>query len=204
MSNSRNRKKHSLKEYHHYFIRSGLYSFLWKNVFKFVAIIIVFVIALILLERYVIDIDTIFNYAFEHLDKELILLFFLLSETLMGLIPPDIFILWSNNFSSPFLMVTVLALLSYIGGILSYKLGGLIRLYPRINIYFHKKYDKNFQQVKKWGGIVIVFAALFPLPYSTICIIAGMLKYPLGRLALLGTTRLIRFYLYAIILFGVL
>jgi membrane protein DedA with SNARE-associated domain len=58
--------------------------------------------------------------------------------------------------------------------------------------------------IEKWGGLVIIMAALFPLPFAMISTIAGIVKYPFKTYLLYGLTRYIRFYLYAIVIFGAL
>ena len=197
-------KKHKNIIYHEYFKRSGLYKFLLENIFKIIIILAVFVVAYYLIDTYVIKIDTIFEYIFNKISPIFIIILFFISETILGLIPPDIFIIWSQQFTHPYIIVTILAIVSYLGGALSFKIGERLRLFPSVNNYLIKKYDKHVLLIKKWGGIIIVFSALFPLPYSSICMIAGMLKYPFTRLLLLGITRLLRFFLYAVILFGLI
>jgi membrane protein YqaA with SNARE-associated domain len=57
--------------------------------------------------------------------------------------------------------------------------------------------------LKSWGGFIIIVAALLPLPYSTMCLGAGMLKYSFKSLLLLGMFRIVRFFAYAAVLYQV-
>lgn len=129
---------------------------------------------------------------------------FLVSESLLGLIPPDFFILWANQFSYPWMWLFLLALVSYVGGLISYKLGRFMHNIPRIRVYLDAKFHVHIKQIHKLGGFLIVFAALFPLPYSAACMAAGIVRYPFNRLLWLGLTRILRFVLYALVLFKVL
>ena len=124
----------------------------------------------------------------------------------MGMIPPDIFIVWSKaRFpDTPYLLVTILATISYIGGIVAYYLGKLTLKSKRVKAYIKRKYEKNFDMIEKWGGLVIIMAALFPLPFAMISTVAGIVKYPFKTFLIYGLTRYIRFYLYAIVIFGAL
>ena len=198
-------KKKNIKQkaniYHNYYKRTGLYKIIGKSIFKIVIILLVLIIAGLVINKY-FNLEQFFTDIVESLNPYLVYLFFLASETFLGLIPPDIFIMWGKHFSEPYLVVTVLATLSYIGGIFSYKIGKLIRRIPRVNAYIEKKFDKNYRLIEKFGGAIIVVAALFPLPYSTISMIAGAVKYKYKTFLLLGLTRFLRFYLYAIVLYS--
>jgi membrane protein YqaA with SNARE-associated domain len=133
-----------------------------------------------------------------------VFLLFAVSESLLGLIPPDFFILWSRKFLQPWLIITFLAFISYFGGIVSYQLGTVLRNIPRISNYINQKFTSHFKKIKRWGALFIIVAALFPLPYSTICMVSGILNYPFKVFVFLGLVRIIRFYFYGAILFGLL
>jgi membrane protein YqaA with SNARE-associated domain len=45
----------------------------------------------------------------------------------------------------PYLLVTILATISYIGGIAAYYLGKLTRKSKRVENYIKRKYEKNFE-----------------------------------------------------------
>lgn len=135
--------------------------------------------------------------------QELVLGFFFLSETLLGLIPPDLFIVWAKQFVSPYLMVAVLAVLSYTAGLVAYYLGVKLISFKSLREYIHVKFKKQFEMLRSWGGLIIVIAALLPLPFSTMCLGAGMLKYSFKTLALLGVFRIVRFFVYAAVLYQV-
>jgi len=198
--NTQNRK-HTLSVYHNYYKRSGLYRFLGKTLIKLFLFLFSIVIALYFIEKYIIDFDAIFKYLFEEVSRTFVFLTFYISESLLGLIPPDLFIAWSKQCPNPYLGVAVLSILSYLGGITAYSIGKQIRKIPKINKYIHKKYDHHIQLINKYGGFVIVFSALFPLPFSTITMLAGILNYPYKKLVLLSLFRFIRIFGYAIFIF---
>ena len=198
-------KKKNIKQkaniYHNYYKRTGLYKIIGKSVFKIVVILIVLIVAGLSINKY-FNLEQFFTNLVEQLNPYLVYLVFLSSETLLGLVPPDIFIIWGKHFDNPYLIVTFLATLSYLGGIFSYKIGLLIRRIPRVNRYVEKIFKKNYRLIEKFGGAIIVVAALFPLPYSTISMIAGAVKYKYKTFLLFGLTRFLRFYLYAIVLYS--
>ena len=127
---------------------------------------------------------------------------FFASESLLGLIPPEIFIAWSDKTSNPIFYLSLLALLSYLGGVVSYFIGKAITKIPAIHDYLEIKMAKHIKNTRKWGGFLIVVGALLPIPFSITSIAAGMIKYSFTSYLLFGLLRFVRFYLYAIAIFS--
>lgn len=209
---SNNLKKRTTKEkfriYHKWNKRIGLYSFLGKNFLKLILILGGIVFAIFILD-WIFDLkhqQEVIQEFVDSLKPIYVFLFFFGTESFMGMIPPDIFIVWAKaRFPEhPYLLVTILATLSYFGGVAAYYLGKFTRRSNRVRNYIKRKYEKNFDMIEKWGGLVIIMAALFPLPFAMISTIAGIVKYPLKPFLLYGLTRYIRFYLYAVVIFGAL
>lgn len=184
-----------------------LHSFIFKNFIKLIIILGLIVGALFLanyfLQRNGIILKDVLEHSIEGLSTLVVLLILYASESILGWIPPDIFIVWAKikPFDNQWLNVTLVATISYLGGITAYFIGTLIRRFPKVNSYVERKYTKNFDMIQKWGGVVVVLAALFPLPFATISTIAGIVKYPFNWFLIYGTTRYIRFYLYAIFIY---
>ena len=207
-----NLKKRTTKErfriHHNWNKRIGLYSFLGKNFLKLLLLLAGIVLAIFILD-WIFDLkhqQEVIKSFVDSLKPVYVFLFFFATESFMGMIPPDIFIVWAKaRFTAhPYIMVTILATISYIGGIVAYYLGQFTRKSKRVKGYIKRKYEKNFDMIEKWGGLVIIMAALFPLPFAMISTIAGIVKYPFKTFLLYGLTRYIRFYLYAIVIFGAL
>ncbi len=204
-TNGKKRQKTFLEKlgiYHRYNKKVGLYRF-FKNNYRSILIIAGAFIALVLLLNYFFDIETIATYIVDNYSTLFVLLIFYSSETILGLIPPDFFILWVKAFQYPYLMVGVLAIISYLGGLTAYGIGRRLRNIKRIKMYLEDRYREHVHKIRKWGGIFIVIAALLPLPYATICMLSGVLKYPFTRLLYLGIFRIARFFIYALVLYGV-
>ncbi|MCK4662838.1 MAG: hypothetical protein KAT68_08240 [Bacteroidales bacterium] len=193
-----------LKRYHNRYFESGLYNYVWRNTIIIILIIIVIILLFAIIEKYIIDIDYLFLSIFKSNKPKNIFIYFFMSESLLGLIPPDFFILWTKQFPQPYNAITILALLSYIGGIISYFIGIMISSIPKIKIYIELRLVKKFNLIRKWGGIFILISALFPLPYSTVSMIAGIVHYKFGKFIIIGLARILRFYIYAFILFEII
>ena len=194
---------HTIKRYHHYYKRKGGYSFFIKNSVRVAVGLLVLIVAILLLRQLAPNLEANFEALLASLSTAKTLLFFFASECLFGLVPPDFFIIWSQNFASPFGMVALLALLSYSGGVVSYFLGLYSSHIPAVENWIKKKFLDQLLRIRKWGGLMIVFAALFPLPFSPVCMVAGTIRYPLGSFFLLALFRFIRVFGYAFILFQV-
>jgi hypothetical protein len=191
----------SIRRYHFFYHRKGFYKFLGGITAKFALIAGFVLLGMALFEAYTPGIAYYFAQFTEVVAREWVLTFFFVSETFLGLIPPDLFIVWADQFSTPYLMVGVLALLSYFAGLLSYYLGLRLIRWERLSDYVNGKFGKHFAMLRNWGGFLIVVAALFPIPFSTMCMGAGMLKYSFRSLAILGTFRILRFFVYALFIF---
>jgi len=201
----KNKKERSLLETlklrHQNNIRTKLYPFLIKNTIKMIVILGLIVVGIIVLDKY-LDLQHILTNFIQRGNKFVVLSIFLVSESILGWIAPDFFIAWAEQFENKYLFLTILATISYIGGINAYFIGIFLLRFPKIKNWIEKKNEKYFKLIKKWGGFVIIFAALFPLPYATTSTAAGMLKYPFKQFLLYGLTRYLRFFLYALAIFG--
>ncbi len=195
-----------IHRYHKYYQRSGLYPFLLKNLATLFLILAAFVAIIFIVDWFVDlrELQKTLQSQVNELNPIWVYLFFYLTESILGMIPPDIFIIWGKYADYPYLVVTLLATISYLGGITAYKLGKRIRHFPRIDNYIRSRHKDNFHLIKKWGGVVIIMAALFPLPFATISLIAGMVNYPFRSFLYYGLTRYLRFFLYAIPIYSAL
>lgn len=191
--------------YHRYFKGTGFYKFLFKAIAKLLLIVLLIVALLFFAQKYIVaDVKEIFFAFTDKVPNHAIWVIFAISETFLGLIPPDLFIIWGQQYQYPMLIVTILGLISYAGGLLSYGIGVLLVRNRKISTYVHKKHERTALFLKRWGGFFIVMAALFPIPYSLATLVAGMVGYRFDRLALFGLARIARFFLYAAIIFGII
>ncbi len=202
MNTVRKTETNKLKRAHLYYKYTGFYSFVGQSLKKAIIPTIVVVVALIFLDLYVVDFSNLFTYITETFAPINILLVFLVSESLLGLVPPEIFIAWSDKMPEPVLYLTLLATMSYIGGIISYFIGKWIFTIPRVYAYMEGKMKRHLKQIRKWGGFLIVVGALLPIPYSITSMAAGTIHYKFRNFLLFGLLRFVRFYLYAIAIFS--
>ena len=128
---------------------------------------------------------------------------FFASESFLGLIPPEIFIAWSKTTATPILNLSILATLSYVGGLISYGIGSLTLRIKAVKNYLETKMTRHLKNIRKWGGFLILVGALLPIPFSITCIAAGIIKFPFKNVIFFGLFRFARFALYAWAIFSV-
>ncbi len=198
------KRRSRLNIYHHYYRRKGVYTFLWKNSLKITIGFAVLIGAFLIFKEYVPNYNSKLETLLNSINTWWALSIFFISEIVLGLIPPDLFIIWSKKFQFPYGMVSVLAVLSYVGGVIAYFIGKYIGSQPKIEQWILSKFSKRFKLIQKWGGVLIVFAALFPLPFSSICLVAGAVRFPFKTFLLLGLFRFARFFGYALVLLNLI
>ena len=196
-------KTERAKLLHNYYSRTGFYMFIWESLKKAFWPIFAVVIGLLIFNKYVYDINNGLLHFTETFSRLSILTSFFISETLLGLIPPEMFIAWTKKTTEPILNLTILATLSYTGGLISYFIGKTALKIKTVKEYLEVKMAKNLKNTKKWGGILILVGALLPLPFSIACVAAGMIKYPFRKVIFFGIFRFARFAIYGWAIFKV-
>ena len=183
-----------LKKHHSSNKERGLYGYMGWTAFKIIFLYFLIFIPIILIAKYLIDLNPFFQYISNNFSDGLILIVFLASESFLGMIPPDFFVIWTAKFDSPFILWAILGILSYIGGAISYLIGFRLLKRARIKAYSERVFGKYITLVRKWGGAFIIIAALFPFsPFSMIVIAVSLFKYPFKLYLLFGISRILRF-----------
>ncbi len=195
-------KKPHYERLHNYYQRTGFYMFIWESLKKAFLPIVAVVIALVLFNKFVYDINKGLQLMTETFSRTSLLIVFFISETILGLIPPEIFLAWSKKTDDPILNVSILAVLSYFGGLVAYFLGKASLKINAVRIYLEVKMAQHLKNTKKWGGILVLVGALLPLPFAISCLTTGMIKYPFKNVALYGLFRFLRFAIYAWAIFS--
>jgi membrane protein YqaA with SNARE-associated domain len=199
----RKRKKSRFRLLHQYYSYTGFYTFVQESMKKAFWPISIFLLILWLIHEYVLNFNDLFVTITTTYNPLSILGIFFASESFLGLIPPEIFIAWSAKTATPILYLTILAALSYLGGIISFLIGRYLHKIPSVYNYLEVKMRKHIIMIRKWGGFLIIVGALLPIPFSMTSIAAGLIDYKFRNYLLFGLLRFVRFYLYALVIFNV-
>ncbi len=192
-----------VKRLHNYYQRTGFYMFIWESLKKAFIPVVLVVIGLFLFNKYVYNINDGLQTMTETFSRTSLLITFFVSETILGLVPPEIFIAWCKKTPTPVINLALLATLSYAGGIVAYYLGKSSLKINAIKEYLEVKMAKHLKNTKKWGGFLILVGALLPLPFAISCLTAGMIKYPIKNVIIFGLFRFLRFAIYGWAIFSV-
>ncbi|PTX43171.1 membrane protein YqaA with SNARE-associated domain [Christiangramia gaetbulicola] len=198
---AKSKKKSRIRLLHQYYNYTGFYSFVWNSLKKAVLPIVLFVGALWAIDHYLLDIEDMLVTITETYAPFEVLAIFFLSESLLGLVPPELFIAWAGKSGSPFLFLSLLATASYLGGIVSYFIGVGITKIPAVHEAMELKMAKHIKNTRKWGGFLIIVGALLPIPFAMTSIAAGIIRFPFSSYLIFGLLRFARFYLYALVIF---
>jgi membrane protein YqaA with SNARE-associated domain len=199
------RTRLSIKGHHDSNKSRGLYGYMWWTSLKIVALYFAIVIPLVLIAKSLIDLDQAFQYLTDSFSDGSVLIIFLISESVLGMIPPDLFMIWATKFDSPLLILTILGVLSYVGGIFSYLIGHWLSTRPKIKAYSERALNKYILLARKWGGAFIIISALFPFsPFSMVVMAVSLLKYPFRLYLFFGISRIARYVFQGLLYSGML
>ena len=84
-----------------YYRITQFYSFLKKVAIKGGIVLLVFASVLLFLEYFFLDFDYLLNTLVASHSATVVISFFLLSETVLGLVPPELFIAWASKSATP-------------------------------------------------------------------------------------------------------
>ncbi len=200
---SSTQKKSKFKLLHQYYSYTGFYSFIRRSLKKAILPLVIILGGLFLLNKFVFNINEGLQNITEMFSTVGVLTLFFVSESFLGLIPPEIFIAWSKKTTEPILNLIFIAILSYIGGIISFFVGKAALRIKVIKNYLEIKMEKQLKNTSKWGGFLIVVGALLPVPFSITCMASGMIKYPIKGVLVFGLLRFVRFAIYGVAIFQV-
>jgi|SRR5680860_445090 len=198
---AKSKKKSRLRLLHQYYGYTGFYKFVGRSVRKAIIPILIIIGAIFAIDFYVLDLNQALVTFTETYSPTGILSVFFVSESLLGLVPPEIFIAWAGKSALPIFYLSLLALASYLGGIVSYFIGVGITKIPAVQKQIEVNLGKYIKNTRKWGGFLIIVGALLPIPYSLTSIAAGVIRFPFMSYLMFGLLRFVRFYLYALVIF---
>ncbi len=97
---------------------------------------------------------------------------------------------------NPYFLLSVMSAASILGGFSGYWLArsfNHIHFVHRVTISYHKRGES---MINSYGAWAVVIAGFTPVPFSTICWIAGLLEVPAGKVLLACFSRIPRMIVY--------
>lgn len=179
-------------------------QFLLKNLLRGLVYMAILAAAYFLFKNYVVDKNQALWLERFYQRPLLIYLIYTGSEVFFGLFPPEIFMIWALYKGDQFhywMNIAFFTTVSYAAGILGFLIG---RYLQRVVIfrYMSRKFFSHYWPLfRKYGSILIVTAALTPLPWATVSILVGTSTYPINKFFLVALSRVFRFAFYGYLIF---
>lgn len=183
----------------------GLFRYVGRNILLIILAYAFIVFLVFLIGKYLVDFNSFFESFIGRLSDRFVILLFFISESFTGMIPVDLFVIWTQKFEHPLPYLALLGILSYAGGVISYGIGLCILRVARVKAFTEKRLKNYLEFIHKWGGAFIIIAALFPFtPFSLVVIALTMLKFPFRLFLLYALARLVRFVIQGVFFFDLL
>lgn len=182
------------RDFYNYFSQNLIRGFLYLAALIFVLIFVkrYFESQYLAIEHWVSD------------DYWLMFLIFLVSETFVGILPPELFMAWTKD--DPAILyewvIIAMSLISLLAGWLNFYFGHIISEFAYFKRFFGKRLEKYKMRYEQYGGGIIVVAAVTPLPFALISLIAGSLSYPTRKYLIYSSFRILRFVVYGLIIWN--
>lgn len=176
--------------------------FFLKNLLRGIFFLTVIIVGYILAKKYFgVDLKILMGPLYE--SPRTVFSIFFISEVVFGIIPPEFFMLWSQRHNDLGLFISnvvMLTAISYSAGVIGFWFGAYMNSSQVFNFFKSRIFGKFEDHFNRFGGFLVIVAAMTPLPFSGICMLVGSTRYPFKRFLLFSLARLIRFTLYAYII----
>jgi membrane protein YqaA with SNARE-associated domain len=137
---------------------------------------------------------------------KLVMTIFVGSEILFGIIPPEIFMLWSleTGWIGPyFVSIGILSVISYGAGFFNFSMGKLINQKSSFLKSQNKFISKYRTMFFKYGAYMVIVASVSPIPFSAIALLGGAGGMARKEYLLYSLLRIVRFFVYAYIIWRI-
>jgi membrane protein YqaA with SNARE-associated domain len=181
-------------------------DFLVRNILKGFFFLAILILVFYLLRSGTSEEDRLVWFGSIYNNPYLVLAVFVGSEIIFGIIPPEIFMLWSmeTGFLGPyFLSIGTLSLISYGAGFLNFTLGKMLKENSKWLNGKNKYLIKYKEMFDQYGSYLVIVASVTPIPFSAIALLAGAGGLNKTIYLLYSLLRILRYFVYAYILWKI-
>lgn len=179
-------------------------QFLLKNLLKGLVYMTILAAAYFLFKNYVVDKDQALWLEKFYEYPPLIYMIYIFSEVFFGLFPPEIFMIWAlykGDDLHYWMNILFFTLVTYGAGFLSFLIGRYLQSVVIFRYMSRRFFSRYWPLFRKYGSVLIVTAAMTPLPWATICMLVGTSQYPMRKFFLVALSRVFRFAFYGYLVF---
>jgi len=182
------------------------YNYFSRNLIRGFAYLVVLIVLVVLFKSYFKSPYDMIEHAVS--DSYYLMFFiFLISEILIGIIPPELFMIWSSDDPVTYYATAVatMTLVSLLAGWINYRIG----LFVGEKEFFLNLFAKRFRLAKyrqrydQYGAGLLIVAAVTPLPFALISLLTGTLRYPQKKYLIYSSFRIVRFIVYGFIIWEI-
>lgn len=169
-----------------FFLRNLARGFVWLGI----------IVALFVFTKHNVNRDLFLRFE-PFFDQTLLILFiFAVSEIVIGIIPPELFMIWSLRFGSSVTYIGYIILLagiSYLAGFIAYIFGRYLHNTKPYEYLRNKYLRRSEVLLHEYGLYLILVAALTPIPFSGVAMLVGAVHYPVRKYIYLSMGRFVKF-----------
>jgi membrane protein YqaA with SNARE-associated domain len=176
--------------------------FFYRNLIKGLIWLAV-IVALFIFSKHHVNLELIQKFEPFFEQTGLIVLIFFASEVIIGIIPPEVFLIWSLRSGNLFQYIDSVAgltLISYISGFLAYLFGRYLHNTKLYKIIRDRYLLKSETLLHEYGLYLILVAALTPIPFSGVAMLVGSVHYPVRSYILWSLARILKFAVSAYVI----
>jgi hypothetical protein len=174
-------------------------SFFLRNLFKGLVWLAI-IVAMFIFTKHTVNPELMQRFKPFFENTFLILGIFCLSELIIGIIPPEFFLIWALRSGDQAVYigwVLLLTVISYTAGFAAFLFGRYLHN-TRLYCYLHARFlMKSEPLLKQYGLYLILVAALTPIPFSGVATLVGAVHYPVDRYIYWSLSRFLKFAISA-------
>ncbi len=150
-----------------------------------------------------LDLSALKNQITIDLPSAFVFILFFLSEVILGIIPPELFMIWaitSKPISSYLSYIIIFSILSYTAGFAAFLFGKYLHntwLYEFMKKNIIGKYERK---INTYGWLVIVVAAITPIPFSATSAVVGAVGFGQKKYLFYSLARFLRYAIYGFLI----
>lgn len=185
-------------------INQTKFAFLAKNILKALLYAAVIFAVYYLVKEYIVT-EEHEAWLKQFYEKPLIIYsIYIFSEVFFGLFPPEIFMLWAYHGGGTWYYLFNLfffTAVSYGAGMLAFGIGRRLNRLSYFRYLSRKFFKTYWPMFRKFGSVLIIAAAITPLPWALISMLVGTTDYPFKRFLSFAVFRILRFAVYGFIIY---
>lgn len=172
-------------------------SFLFRNLLRGFLFLIVLIAIFLLFEKVFSEAQREVWFGQIYDNPLLVISVFVGSEILFGIIPPEVFMLWTlrtEHMGGYLFSLGLLSIISYAAGVLNFSIGYWIKNKKILVRLDHPWIHKYMILFEKYGSYLVIVASISPLPFSAIALLSGAGNLHPRKYLLFSLLRILRFF----------